>query len=40
VLPDNPPSSTPLSALFPQARQMTPRLRVFLDWAAAIFKAI
>jgi DNA-binding transcriptional LysR family regulator len=40
VLPQNPPSSTTLSALFPKARQMAPRLRVFLDWAAAIFRAM
>ncbi|MGA0533690.1 LysR substrate-binding domain-containing protein [Hansschlegelia sp. KR7-227] len=40
VLPQNPPSPTTLSALFPKARQMAPRLRVFLDWAAAIFRAM
>jgi len=39
VLADYPPSPTPLSALYPQSRQLTPRLRVFLDWAAQAFTA-
>lgn len=38
VLPDCPPSPTPLSALFPQSRQAAPRLRVFLDFVADIFQ--
>ncbi|MET4385040.1 DNA-binding transcriptional LysR family regulator [Bradyrhizobium sp. F1.4.3] len=37
VLPDHPPSPTPLSALYPQNRQLTLRLRVFLDWIGRIF---
>jgi DNA-binding transcriptional LysR family regulator len=37
ILADTPPSPTPLTALYPQSRQLTPRLRVFLDWAAAAF---
>jgi DNA-binding transcriptional LysR family regulator len=37
VLPAFPPSPTPLSALYPQNRQLTPRLRVFLDWIVRIF---
>lgn len=37
VLAGYPPSPTPLSALYPQNRQLSPRLRVFLDWAARIF---
>jgi DNA-binding transcriptional LysR family regulator len=37
VLPDHPPSPTPLSALYPQNRQLTLRLRVFLDWISRIF---
>ncbi|MGJ4939074.1 LysR family transcriptional regulator [Bradyrhizobium sp. HKCCYLS1011] len=36
ILADHPPSPTPLSALYPQNRQMTLRLRVFLDWVSAI----
>jgi DNA-binding transcriptional LysR family regulator len=39
VLPGYPPSPTPLSALYPQSRQLTPRLRVFLDWAVQVFTA-
>ncbi|MCB8875914.1 LysR family transcriptional regulator [Acidisoma silvae] len=38
VLADYPPSPTPLSALYPQNRQLAPRLRVFLDWIAGIFE--
>ncbi|WP_315775326.1 MULTISPECIES: LysR family transcriptional regulator [unclassified Bradyrhizobium] len=37
ILADTPPSPTPLHALYPQNRQMTLRLRVFLDWITAIF---
>lgn len=37
VLPEAPPSPTPVAALYPQNRQMALRLRVFLDWAAALF---
>jgi len=37
VLRDFPPSPTPLVALYPQNRQLSPRVRVFLDWAASIF---
>ncbi len=36
VLPEHPPSPTPLTALYPQNRQLTLRLRVFLDWIADI----
>ncbi len=31
------PEPTPLSALYPQNRHTSPRLRVFLDWIVAIF---
>jgi DNA-binding transcriptional LysR family regulator len=37
VLPNHPPSPTPLSALYPQNRQLALRLRVFLDWIGRIF---
>lgn len=40
VLPDHPPPPTPLSALYPQNRQLSPRVRVFLDWVAAIFAGL
>jgi DNA-binding transcriptional LysR family regulator len=37
VLAGYPPSPTPLSALYPQNRQLALRLRVFLDWISGIF---
>ncbi len=37
VLPDAPPSPTPLAAFYPQNRQLSPRVRVFLDWVVRIF---
>lgn len=37
VLPDFPPSPTPLSVLYPQGRQVAHRVRVFLDWVAGLF---
>lgn len=37
VLQEHPPSLTPLSALYPHARQLAPRVRVFLDWVTEIF---
>jgi DNA-binding transcriptional LysR family regulator len=32
VLPDYPPSPTPVSLLYPHNRQLSPRVRVFIDW--------
>jgi DNA-binding transcriptional LysR family regulator len=32
VLPDFPPSPTPLSVLYPSNRQLSPRVGVFIDW--------
>ncbi len=37
VLPDFPPSPTQLSVLYPQNRQLSPRVRVFIDWIAKVF---
>ena len=37
VLADFPPTPTPLSVLYPQNRQLSPRVRVFIDWIADIF---
>lgn len=37
VLPDFPPPPTPISAVYPQNRQTSPRLRVFLEWISGIF---
>lgn len=38
LLPDYPPSPTPLSALYPHSRHTAPRLRAFLDWISELFK--
>jgi DNA-binding transcriptional LysR family regulator len=37
LLPDMPPPSAPVSLLYPRTRQLSPRVRVFLDWAAGEF---
>ena len=37
VLAAFPPSPTPLVALYPRKSQLSPRVRVFLDWVAGIF---
>lgn len=37
LLADYPPVPIPLAAVYPQNRQITRRLRVFLDWVAEIF---
>ncbi len=39
VLPDFRPSPTPVSALYPHSRQLSPRVRVFVDWLAREFAA-
>jgi DNA-binding transcriptional LysR family regulator len=38
ILPGHPPSPTAVSAVFAQNRQLSPRLRVFLDWVARLFR--
>lgn len=37
ILPDHLPPSVPVSLLYPPSRQLSPRVRVFMDWAAARF---
>ncbi len=37
VLADFPPTPTPVSLLYPHNRQLSPRVRVFLDWVAREF---
>lgn len=37
VLPDCPPPLLPLAAFYPQNRQLSPRVRVFVDWVAEVF---
>jgi DNA-binding transcriptional LysR family regulator len=39
VLKDFPPPPTPVSLYYPQNRQLSPRVRVFIDWAVGIFFA-
>jgi DNA-binding transcriptional LysR family regulator len=39
VLGGYPPSPTPLSALYPQNRQLAHRVRVFLNWITELFRA-
>lgn len=34
-----PPSPTPVSLLYPRAKQLSPRLRVFIDWCAKCWSA-
>jgi len=37
ILADTPPPSMPVSFLYPRSRQLSPRVRAFLDWAAREF---
>ena len=39
VLAQYPPPGTPLSVLYPQNRQLSPRVRAFIDWIVEIFTA-
>ncbi|WP_159590897.1 LysR family transcriptional regulator [Chelativorans xinjiangense] len=39
VLPGHPPPPLPLAAYYPQNRQLSPRVRVFLDWVATVLDA-
>ncbi|WP_425340254.1 hypothetical protein [Aureimonas populi] len=34
-MPHCPPSPTPVSLLYPRNRQLSPRVRVFMDWLRA-----
>jgi DNA-binding transcriptional LysR family regulator len=37
ILPDFPPSRTPVSLLYPHSRQIPPRVRVFMEWLTGEF---
>lgn len=37
VLPAMPPPALPVSVLYPQSRQLSPRVRVFVEWIKEIF---
>ncbi|WP_130621032.1 LysR family transcriptional regulator [Dyella amyloliquefaciens] len=39
VLAGHPPSPSPVYVLYPQSRQLSPRVRVFIDWISAEFAA-
>jgi DNA-binding transcriptional LysR family regulator len=39
ALPKFPPTPTPVSLLYPHSRQLSPRVRVFLDWISRVFSA-
>ncbi|WP_413988651.1 LysR family transcriptional regulator [Labrys okinawensis] len=39
VLKDYPPTPTPVSLLYPHSRQLSPRVRVFIDWVTKEFAA-
>jgi DNA-binding transcriptional LysR family regulator len=39
VLTEYPPPSVPVSLLYPRNRQLSPRVRAFIDWAAQEFAA-
>jgi DNA-binding transcriptional LysR family regulator len=36
VLHQHPPSPTPISVLYPKSRQLSPRVRVFMDWLVEV----
>jgi DNA-binding transcriptional LysR family regulator len=37
VLPAHPPSPSPVSVLYPHSRQLSPRVRVFVEWLSGEF---
>lgn len=39
VLPEFPPLSVPVSVLYPTSRQLSPRVRLFIDWVVKRFEA-
>ncbi len=38
LLPEAPPTPSPLSLVYPRNRTPSPRLRVFIDWVAGVFE--
>jgi DNA-binding transcriptional LysR family regulator len=38
VLPETPPPSLPLAVYYPQNRQLSPRVRVFIEWVTEVFQ--
>ena len=39
VLADHPPTASPVYLLYPEGRRLSPRVRVFIEWASAIIAA-
>ncbi len=39
VLPNCPPTPTPVSLLYPRNRQLSPRVRIFIDWITRTFNS-
>lgn len=39
LLDDTPPSPSPVSLLYPKSRQLSPRVRAFIDWVVKEFRA-
>jgi DNA-binding transcriptional LysR family regulator len=39
ILPTHPPTPTPVSLFYPRSRQLSPRVRVFIDWLVEVFRA-
>ncbi|RKH49428.1 LysR family transcriptional regulator [Corallococcus sp. AB049A] len=37
VLAQHPPTPTPVSLMYPRNRQLSPRVRVFIDWVSRVF---
>ncbi len=40
LLENCPPSPSPVSLLYPRSKQLSPRLRVFIDWIARVFAQV
>jgi DNA-binding transcriptional LysR family regulator len=40
ILPNHPPPSVPVTLLYPRNRQLSPRVRVFIDWMMRVFGRI
>jgi len=38
ILPAHPPTPTPVSLFYPRNRQLSPRVRVFIDWLVTVFR--
>lgn len=40
VLPQHPPTPLPISVLYPRAKHLSPRVRVFMDWLVEVFRDV